>query len=86
MPNNPFRHKAGFVKVAGSLLKARRRDIISSVRVSNRAFATASQEVGSPNGGPAPTFGGSTSTGGGSVTSGDGGGFFGGGEGGYLLP
>lgn len=79
MPNNPFRHKAGYVKVASGLTKAKRKDVITSLRVTNRVFQAAGQELGSPNGGPSPTFGGSTSTGGGSVGAGgeSGSGYFG---------
>lgn len=58
MPNNPARFKAGFIKVPGGTLKAKKRDVVSSLRVVNKAFVTSAQESGSPNGGPAPTYSG----------------------------
>lgn len=78
MPNNPLRHKAGFIKVERASAKTRRKDLVSSILVNNRVFATASQELGSPNGGPSPTYGGGTATGGGPI--------YGGGSGGIELP
>lgn len=56
MPNNPARHKAGFVKVPGGTLKAKKRDVVSSLRVVNKAFVSSAQEAGSPNGTPGPTY------------------------------
>lgn len=73
MPNNPMRFKAGFIKVSGGTVKARKRDVITSMRVVNKALVTSSQEAGSPNGTPAPGY-----AGGGSTGSGGGGGDFGG--------
>lgn len=59
MPNNIFRFKRGFEKIDRASVKASRRDVVGSIAVTNRVFAAAGQELGSPNGGPSPTYSGS---------------------------
>jgi hypothetical protein len=58
MPNNFARLRAGFIPVAKASVRAKRRDVATTVLVQNKGFAAASQELGSPNGGPGPTYSG----------------------------
>jgi hypothetical protein len=56
MPNSPARWKAGYTKIVGGNSRAKKKDIAGSVLVTNKAFSTSTQELGSPNGGPAPVY------------------------------
>lgn len=57
MPNNPYRHKAGVPKVSSGSVKAKRKDVATSITtLINRAFVTTGQEQGAGNSTPAPTF------------------------------
>jgi hypothetical protein len=59
MPNSPARWKRGYTKVVDGNSRAKKKDVAGSVLVTNKAFATSAQELGSPNGGPAPIYNGS---------------------------
>ncbi len=66
MPNNPARNRKGYEATLSGQRRMKRRDVASSIRVVNKVFAAAGAELGSPNGGPAPTFSGGSSGGSGS--------------------
>ncbi len=71
MPNNLYRLKRGYIPVSGGLTKAKRRDIVGTLRVINRAFVQSGTEQGSPNGTPGPVYSGGGADSGGDYGGGD---------------
>lgn len=64
MANNPVRFRKGYEPALSGIRRMKRRDVAGSVRAINKVFVAAGAELGSPNGGPSPTFSGGAGSGG----------------------
>lgn len=58
MANNPARFRKGYEPSLTGIRRMKRKDVAGSIRAVNKVFAAAGAELGSPNGGPSPTYSG----------------------------